>query len=245
MDALALGLRSLVPRVHVFSGYFRRNAAPILWNERAHERDREWDRHYLLGAYLLDPLYEQFLRRDTSVTLSPKDMYPADFTNRDFYRAHYLPYGWRDKVSYLVYARPDVAVFVTLARHIDEPPFSAGEVKTLHAVLPAVEQVAVRVWSQRSGSLTSLDKESIRLHRAFNNAYSSFGREAKLSAREREVTRLLLRGLPPKSVCAALRIAPGTVRNHIKHIYIKLDVRSQAALLALFFQTLEQAALSG
>ena len=35
-----------------------------------------------------------------------------------------------------------------------------------------------------------------------------------------------------------LDIAPGTVRNHIKSIYAKLGVRSQAELLAAFFDAL-------
>jgi DNA-binding CsgD family transcriptional regulator len=39
-----------------------------------------------------------------------------------------------------------------------------------------------------------------------------------------------------------LGISPGTVRNHVKRIYAKLQVRSHAALLAAFFERLEQAA---
>ena len=80
---------------------------------------------------------------------------------------------------------------------------------------------------------------SHELHRHLADAYQAFGREL-LSDRETEVTRLLLKGLAPKGVGRLLAIAPGTVRNHIKSIYLKLEVRTQAELMAKFFDTLSE-----
>jgi len=241
MAELAAGLTSLVPRVHVVSGFFRRNTAPLAFTQDRTESEQKWDRNYLMGAYLLDPLYEQFMKRDSNAVLSPREIFPRDFQSREFYQSYYRPYGWRDKISFLVYTRPDVAAFVTLARQVDEPSFTSRELQILRAVLPGVEQVAERVWSQLGHQDAARDRESFRLHRVFSEAYHAFGKAA-LSSREREVAQLLLKGLAPKSVGKVLNIAPGTVRNHIKHIYTKLNVRSQAALLALFFETLERAA---
>ncbi|MBX3271217.1 MAG: DNA-binding response regulator [Sandaracinaceae bacterium] len=52
-----------------------------------------------------------------------------------------------------------------------------------------------------------------------------------LSRREREVLELLLDHRRPPQIAKALCISPHTVRNHLKSIFQKLDVHSQAELL--------------
>jgi DNA-binding NarL/FixJ family response regulator len=58
---------------------------------------------------------------------------------------------------------------------------------------------------------------------------------ADLSAREREVLRLLARGLNNADIARELFLSEGTVRNYVSAILSKLDVsdRTQAAVLAL------------
>jgi DNA-binding CsgD family transcriptional regulator len=55
---------------------------------------------------------------------------------------------------------------------------------------------------------------------------------ALLSPREREVVEWLLAGLRPTIIAARVSISHHTVRNHLKHIFRKLGVRSQIELLA-------------
>jgi DNA-binding NarL/FixJ family response regulator len=56
-----------------------------------------------------------------------------------------------------------------------------------------------------------------------------------LTARELEVLRMIASGLPNKRIAYQLRISEKTVRNHISHIYEKLEIydRSQAVLYAV------------
>jgi DNA-binding NarL/FixJ family response regulator len=54
---------------------------------------------------------------------------------------------------------------------------------------------------------------------------------ARLSEREREVFELLVDGLRVGQVAKALFVSEHTVRNHLKAIFDKLDVHSQAELL--------------
>jgi DNA-binding NarL/FixJ family response regulator len=58
---------------------------------------------------------------------------------------------------------------------------------------------------------------------------------AKLSARERDVLRLLARGLSNAEIAGELFLSQGTVRNYVSAILTKLEVsdRTQAAVLAL------------
>lgn len=58
---------------------------------------------------------------------------------------------------------------------------------------------------------------------------------AELSDREREVLRLLARGLSNADIAARLYLSEGTVRNYVSSIFSKLEVtdRTQAAVLAI------------
>lgn len=54
---------------------------------------------------------------------------------------------------------------------------------------------------------------------------------AELSAREREVVSALLQGHRVSTIAHSLGISAHTVRNHLKSVFRKLDVHSQAALV--------------
>ncbi|MBK9288655.1 MAG: response regulator transcription factor [Flavobacteriales bacterium] len=52
--------------------------------------------------------------------------------------------------------------------------------------------------------------------------------EELLTLREREVLDALANGLMYKQIAAKLEISVGTVQNHVRHIYEKLQVHSRA-----------------
>jgi HD-GYP domain-containing protein (c-di-GMP phosphodiesterase class II) len=52
---------------------------------------------------------------------------------------------------------------------------------------------------------------------------------AGLTPREVEVLRLLARGMSNKAIAAQLVISPKTARNHVEHIYAKIDAPNRAA----------------
>jgi DNA-binding NarL/FixJ family response regulator len=49
-----------------------------------------------------------------------------------------------------------------------------------------------------------------------------------LSPREQEVAVLLARGLTNKQIASELVLSPATIRSHVEHILMKLDLRSRA-----------------
>ncbi len=58
-----------------------------------------------------------------------------------------------------------------------------------------------------------------------------------LSRREREILELLLRGFANKDIAAQLSISVFTVKNHLRHIYEKLHVRSRTDVMLKFRDT--------
>jgi|GEM_PF-3559324 len=55
-----------------------------------------------------------------------------------------------------------------------------------------------------------------------------------LSAREREIVRLVAKGHPNKVVGAILDISPWTVASYLRRVFSKLGVSSRTAMVALF-----------
>jgi DNA-binding NarL/FixJ family response regulator len=56
----------------------------------------------------------------------------------------------------------------------------------------------------------------------------------ELSAREREILRLLARGYAYKEMTSALGISLGTINTHVRRIYQKLHVRSRGEAISRF-----------
>lgn len=71
------------------------------------------------------------------------------------------------------------------------------------------------------------------LRRVLSRASADPSIGASLTTREREVLKLLARGLSQKEIAAELFISPRTVGGHIHRILTKLDVHSRAHAVAL------------
>jgi DNA-binding CsgD family transcriptional regulator len=58
-----------------------------------------------------------------------------------------------------------------------------------------------------------------------------------LSPREREVLLLLIRGFPNKEIASRCSLSVDTVKEYLKHIYVKIGIHGRTALLAHLFGT--------
>ena len=54
----------------------------------------------------------------------------------------------------------------------------------------------------------------------------------RLTPREREIVRLVAKGLPNKQIAAVLEMSPWTVSSHLRLLFAKYNVASRAALVA-------------
>ena len=85
----------------------------------------------------------------------------------------------------------------------------------------------------RNGGALITPQVALKLFNKIHKPQDSFvDLTSTLTARESDVVNELLKGLTYKEISFALGISSTTVNDHIKNVYIKLDVRSKSELLA-------------
>ncbi|MEE9300497.1 MAG: helix-turn-helix transcriptional regulator [Alphaproteobacteria bacterium] len=60
----------------------------------------------------------------------------------------------------------------------------------------------------------------------------------ELTPRERDIVRLILAGYPTEAIAKSLGIGKGTVKNHRRRLYDKLDITTERELFSLFLEFL-------
>jgi LuxR family transcriptional regulator, maltose regulon positive regulatory protein len=89
--------------------------------------------------------------------------------------------------------------------------------------------------AERAGSSPQLTSYVSRLMAFWTSRYQSEPQQTptsaltqSLSAREGDILRLIAEGLSNKEIARTLAITPETVKSHVKHIFIKLNVEKRA-----------------
>jgi DNA-binding NarL/FixJ family response regulator len=93
---------------------------------------------------------------------------------------------------------------------------------------------AIREVSEGGSPMTSYIARKVVLWFQRREQATTRNPETELTAREREILRLLARGYAYKEMADALGISIGTINTHIRRIYHKLHVSSRAEAVALF-----------
>jgi DNA-binding CsgD family transcriptional regulator len=92
----------------------------------------------------------------------------------------------------------------------------------LRSALATFERLGAVPWADRAARELEATGESA--HRREASAVSG------LTPQERQIAQLLVAGRTTRETAAALFISPKTVEYHLRHVYLKLDVRSRSAL---------------
>ena len=191
---------------------------------------------YLAGPYLLDPLYELALSDDKPALCRFRDQSPDRFRSSEYYRQYCERTHLLDEMDFLVdVAGGSTLVFVVGRR---EKKFTKAELERLRSIEPIVLAAMRNIWDRWSRERGGRGRDG-GLHRRLTRCYATFG-DSVLTDREREITRLLLRGHSVKSAARELGIAPGTVMVHKRNLFAKLGISSQYELFSRFIEALSR-----
>jgi DNA-binding CsgD family transcriptional regulator len=181
------------------------------------------------GAYLLDPFVHALRRGLPGGVYRLDDVAPDNFRRGEYYRTFYKLLRLSDEVSMNVILEGGRAIFLSLATAPDASVFSRRTVATLQGVFPLVAALVVRHWGEAGR------------RRADPPGGRPVGQDPMerlagglLSARERDVLKLVLEGYSSGAVALRLGIAEGTVKVHRRHAYAKLRLGGQAELFARY-----------
>lgn len=187
------------------------------------------------GPYLLDPFYNRFLAGTTEGCFRLSDLAPEGFLRSEYFSSYYRHLEIVDELGLLTALGAGSVAHVSVTRQRGRARFTNRDAEWLQATAPLAREAIRRM---NAGAVPTR-ADPAAFHEGLRRAYESFGTSV-LTERERDVVHLLLQGNSAKAIARALAISPDTARNHLKRIYPKLNVSSQAELFALFFRALEQ-----
>ncbi|RFB79549.1 helix-turn-helix transcriptional regulator [Methylovirgula sp. 4M-Z18] len=201
----------------------------IMLDMLAHENRANTAKHYIGGAYLLDPFYIRAGSLREPAFLRMRDIAPTDFISSEYYVSYYKHSHVADEINHLVPDGHGGVFALCLERSDALESFSDAELAQLRAALAFVA-AACRKHAALLAPVPKRepDAEHLRLTAILDN----FGRD-QLTRREYEVVHEILRGHSAASVALKLNVSVETVRVHRRNIYAKLGITSLAELFSL------------
>jgi DNA-binding CsgD family transcriptional regulator len=190
---------------------------------------------FIKGAFLLDPYYLAATRDRKFGVFRLRDLSPTGFKDSEYYKAWYRSCGYQDECGYLLPIGEEGFVNIALGKITPRASFTKRERKILEDILPTVETLCQKHWSD-----SSTPAGSVNLRAQLNSALDTFG-SSLLTERESQVINLVLHGHSTKTLADKLSISVETVKLHRKHAYAKLEVSSQAELFYLFLDSVMSA----
>jgi len=185
-------------------------------------------RYYVDGMYLLDPLYQLILQQPDPGFYSLREIAPDNFYRSEFFKHHFAYTHLKDDNFYLLPLEGVGTMVITIG---SARRFNRAELERFHTLEPWVLSMMKCHWS--IPSTQKLSSEHISLHQELTASLQNFGR-SRLTDRECDIAQMILRGHSSKSAALKLNISHETVKTHRRHIYQKLDLRSQSELFSLF-----------
>lgn len=198
-------------------------------------RDRILGRYFSRG-YLLDPFclaVDQGLGEGFHYLA---EIAPDDFFRSEYYRVYYLEAGSVEDCYFLLDLAPGQRISICLYHGLSATPFTSEELDTLRTLAPVIQALGHRHWQTADPPPSDATPNPLTEH--LRGAFQRFGAD-RLTEREQQVCRLLLRGHSAKSSARKLDISPETVRMHRKNLYAKFAVSSQAELFAIFIDGID------
>jgi DNA-binding CsgD family transcriptional regulator len=192
---------------------------------------------YINGLYLLDPFYIAATSGRRRGFLHIEAAAPEAFQESEFFRMFYKDVNVIDEARFMIELNGEELIHILLEREAPNRRYSALELRSLECMETLVDSLLEKHWEWRSMSASVHCDERTPLSFGVRNVIRNLRRKA-LTAREIDIVELTIKGHSSKSIAYELGISEGTVINHKRNIYGKLEICSQSQLFHLFLQEL-------
>jgi len=222
---------------------FSKEKKPIMLHDGNYGKGKKfiWD-DFLNSTYLVDIVYQGAIAEPRPGLYRLNDLAPTEFFARDSHSGAVHPCISADSGS----LAEEIVFYVSLScgaeaaysvmRNTDKSIFNDSEFSRLKYYEQVICNAMERNWESleidepgKTNNTWSGDTNVIEL------GLETFATET-LTRRERMVVGYLLQGHSVIDTARELSIAPGTVKNHKKNIYLKLAISSLSELFSLFIR---------
>lgn len=184
---------------------------------------------YVQGLYLLDPFYIANREKPASGLFRLAEVAPECFGDTEYYRLYFTHNVVQDEVQYNVCLSGGRSVCLSLG---SRTRFEPQQIALLELIRPWVCALMRQRLFFEAGVNEPGSRPSESWQGNLEQMMARLG--TPLTARELDVIQLVLSGRSNKEVAAKLDISVETVKVHRRHVYAKLNVKSQAELFKIF-----------
>lgn len=219
--------------------YYNKKHSPKLLFENLNKDEKElFYAKFLDGAYVATPAYQGFLNEYCEGLYAWNQLIPIGFKRSQMYASYYEPSCIEDLIYFFINIEEVGCIQFCLGRHSPRQKFSNEDYAFLESISLFVIAMIKKHWQiilskqiQDLPSLSSIVSE--RVSYLLDNFESDL-----LTAREREIAKLVVTGHSSQSAADKLNISPGTERVHRAKLYAKLKLRSSSELFSYFLDQL-------
>ncbi len=191
------------------------------------------DRYFTM-IYLIDPFCLAVQNGLSEGFYHITDIAPDDFLDSEYYKSFYVKSDTKEDCYFIIDINPETKISICIYHNKHDYSYSRQEIALARSAYPLIKELALMAWKTSEHSATSKENsEDKSLSEQIEASFNKFG-DGILTTREREVAHLILRGHSSKSAARELSISPGTVQEHRKKTYLKLEISSQAELFSFF-----------
>lgn len=162
---------------------------------------------------------------ESSLVYCDTDVLPKKIREKtDFYKHYLLPQRIPYVCGIIIIKNANLIGIMNLFRSEEWGDFTEKECYILEIFKPHITNLIVK----------SIDKKDSTL---FNKAViDEHLNSLPITAREKEITKLILKGNSNGDIAKKLNVSLSTVKKHIYNIFLKLDINSKLDLIKMFNQ---------
>lgn len=227
-DQVVCSIQALDPISNIRVVSYSKNNHPVFLDDSTMT---ETDEIYCHSAYLLDPMYDVIHNQHHDELVTLESLVTEDFCNTRYYDTFYQRLGWSNETNIIIGTTPDTKICIVYTTKDN----LSSTVSAIQALMPYLSSIKAAIQTHESVA------RSFRKNQIIENVDISYSKNLtsrldfyQLTKREKEIVTLILEGMSSIAIADKCFVSQGTIKNHRKNIYRKLNVKSQAELFRNF-----------